>query len=278
MKLKIIDNVSEKVVSVLSPIVEQSNDIRIAVAFVSRSGLAAIDVPIKTALQAGAYLEFLVGLDMHSTEPEAIQALYKMSQENPNVTLYCYAPFDSSAIYHPKVYLLGVSNRAVAIVGSSNLTEGGLKKNIEVNVLIEADTQDEIMSDLYGTYNRLKFHPQRVLPDAEFLMLYAKIYEQQRKSKDDKSSRVLMTSFIEKARSLKRPVPTKRDLIGWLKLVYESLPDGEFTNQQVYECEERFRQYYPENLNVRAKIRQQLQILRNMGLITHIGRARWRKV
>ncbi len=34
---------------------------------------------------------------------------------------------------------------------------------------------------------------------------------------------------------------------------------------------------HPNNRNVRAKVRQQLQILRDMGLVEHLGPSRWRK-
>jgi len=282
MRVHIIDNVSRDMISVLSPAIEQSKDVRIAVAFVSRRGLAMIEPAIRSAVQAGAHLEFLVGLDMRSTEPEALQTLYDLSCKSATVGLYCYASLGPAAIYHPKLYLLRHDNEVTSIIGSSNLTEGGLKKNVEVNVVIESNIRDEVISDVYSTYNRLKFHPKRVLPDSEFLTLYAQLYErekgQRQKSARDQSARDLMKTFNEKASSLRHPIPTRRDLVGWLELVYDSLPDGEFTNQQVYEYEQIFQQYYPENRNIRAKIRQQLQVLRDMGLIEHLGTARWRKV
>ncbi len=37
-------------------------------------------------------------------------------------------------------------------------------------------------------------------------------------------------------------------------------------------------QYYPTNLNIRAKIRQQLQTLPSMGLVEHVVTGRWRKL
>ena len=282
MRVQIIDNVSREMVSVLLPAIEQSKDVRIAVAFVSRRGLAMIEPSIRAALQAGAYLEFLVGLDMRSTEPEALQTLYDLSCKSATVELYCYASLRPAAIYHPKLYVLRIDNEVTSIIGSSNLTEGGLKKNIEVNVVIKASMGDEVVSDVYGIYNQLKFDPKRVVPDDEFLALYAQLCErereQQRKAVRDKSSRDLVRSFKEKASSLRRPTPSRIDLVGWLELVYDSLPEGEFTNQQVYEYEREFQQHYPENRNIRAKIRQQLQILRDMGLIEHLGIGRWQKV
>ena len=53
-------------------------------------------------------------------------------------------------------YILKGTKGITAIIGSSNLTLGGLKNNIEVNIVITINEQDEILSDLYETYNRLK--------------------------------------------------------------------------------------------------------------------------
>lgn len=234
------------------------------------------------AVQAGAPVEFLVGLDMRSTEPEALKSLLDLSRKRDNVALYCYASLKPAGIYHPKVYLSRLGDEVTSIVGSSNLTEGGLRKNVEVNVLIEADVRDEIVSDLYSVYNRLKFLPDRVVPDDEFVALYAELSEhekeRERRSLRDKGSRKLAETFNEKAKSLGRPTATRRDLVGWLGLVYDALPDGEFINTQAYEYESEFRRHYPENLNVRAKVRQQLQILRDMGFVEHLGVGRWRKL
>jgi HKD family nuclease len=281
MRVQLIDNVSRDMATALPPVLEHSQDIRIAVAFVSQRGLALIDSALTAAIQAGATAEFLVGLDMQSTEPQALKALLDRSRETACLSLYCYASVSAAGIYHPKLYVFRAEDQVTSIVGSSNLTEGGLKKNVEVNVRIEATVGDELVSDIYATYGRLKFLPERVEPDDEFLALYAELCQRQRvESKSasrDASTLKLMASFREKAKTLRRPVPSRRDLVGWLELVYDALPDGEFTNELVYAQEPEFRKQYPDNLNVRAKVRQQLQVLRDMGLIEHIARGHWRK-
>lgn len=236
---------------------------------------------LSAAVSAGASLEFLVGLDMRSTEPEALQTLLDLSRKNANVAMYCYGSLSEVGIYHPKLYVSRVGDEVTSIVGSSNLTEGGLKKNVEINVLIEAQVRDEIVSDIYTAYNRLKFHPERVEPNDEFLALYGQLCErekeQKRKFVGDRSSQKLRRAFRDKAKSLRRPTPTRRDLVGWLEIVYDALPDGEFTNEVIYGFELDFQQQYPDNLNVKAKIRQQLQVLSGMGLIEHLARGRWQK-
>lgn len=67
---------------------------------------------------------------------------------------------------------------------------------------------------------------------------------------------------------------------GWVALVLrivELLPQ-EFTLQQVYAYESELARSYPANKNIRAKIRQQLQIIRDLGLIQFIGPGVYRRV
>ncbi len=282
MKMQIIDNRSIKMAAVLPSLIEQSRDIKVAVAFMSRQGLSLIERSIDLAVSSGAYIEFLVGLDMNTTEPGALQFVHNLSRNSTNVDLYCYAHLEQAAIYHPKVYLFRAGDKVNFIVGSSNLTMGGLNKNIEINMSVEASAQDEVVSDIFDSYNELKFHQDRVAPDDEFISLYTQVHDIEKDKRNrtsrDKATNKLIKQLNEKAKSLQRPKPTQRDLVGWLELVYDALPEDEFTNQQVYDNEHVFERQYPYNLNIKPKVRQQLQVLRDMGLIEHLGRGRWRKL
>ena len=68
------------------------------------------------------------------------------------------------------------------VIGSSNLTAGGLKGNIEVNAIIKSDVDNEIISDIYGLYNRLKFRSKLFKPDADYLENYERIRKTLNKS------------------------------------------------------------------------------------------------
>ena len=281
MLIQIIDNHSKELISILNHTIEKSNDIRMAVAFVSRQGLSLIDSSMNYICSKKANLEFLIGLDMRTTEPEALKYIYNLSKSHNNITLYCYSSIEQSSIYHPKLYILKGPKTITSIIGSSNLTAGGLKKNIEVNMVVTIDEQDEILSDIYATYNRLKFHPKRVIPDEEFIEYYASLCKIEKKErinfKRNNLTKDLLKTFEAKANSLQRPQPTSNDLVGWTKLVFDKLPIGEFTTTQTYVYENEFVNLYPENRNIKAKIRQQLQVLRDLSLIEHVGKSKWRK-
>lgn len=50
----------------------------------------------------------------------------------------------------------------------------------------------------------------------------------------------------------------------------------EFKNDDVYAFDRELEQLHPDNRHVRDKIRQQLQVLRDTGLLMHVGSGRWR--
>ena len=66
---------------------------------------------------------------------------------------------------------------------------------------------------------------------------------------------------------------------GWLIEVMkavESLGRESFTLADAYGLEPRLAALYPANHNVRPKIRQQLQVLRDRGWLEFLGRGRYR--
>lgn len=66
---------------------------------------------------------------------------------------------------------------------------------------------------------------------------------------------------------------------GWLMdvmLVVDRLP-AEFTLAEVYGFEAELAARYPGNGNVRAKVRQQLQVLRDAGVVAFLGGGRYRR-
>jgi hypothetical protein len=51
---------------------------------------------------------------------------------------------------------------------------------------------------------------------------------------------------------------------------------GEFTNEDVYALAPHFEKLHPGNRHIRYKIHRQLQVLRDLGLLLHIGKSEWR--
>jgi type II restriction enzyme len=58
--------------------------------------------------------------------------------------------------------------------------------------------------------------------------------------------------------------------------VIQSLGKNEFSTSDAYAFERELEQLHPGNRNIKAKIRQQLQELRDRNLLLHVGRNCWR--
>lgn len=285
MHVHITDNTSSKIYATLSAELSQVHDAKLAVAFVSKSGLDLLHTSLDSALAKGATIEFLVGLDLEITNPDAIEHLLVLSVQHSNVHLYCYASNTPAAMYHPKLYLLRHDDLVTSIIGSSNLTPAGLLRNIEINAVIQGTTRDVPIIHAYEAYSNLKFLPGRFLPDKELVELYRAIHTQRRKAQrtgsqgtDAKQLREEYSRKLAELRRMNQPQPSTRDITGWRELVYDSLPQGDFTTAQAYTRVDFFRQYFPNNANIKAKIRQQLQMLRDLGFLEHLGRGLWRRL
>lgn len=87
---------------------------------------------------------------------------------------------------------------------------------------------------------------------------------------------------VEVRRRFQRFLPLARKSAaqrGWTLLtlrMVRSLRKAEFALQDLYELEAEFARVYPENRHVRDKIRQQLQILRDLGVLAFEGRGEYR--
>ncbi len=88
-------------------------------------------------------------------------------------------------------------------------------------------------------------------------------------------------STIEETISITDREKLLQGFSGWKRLTLEgvlSMQDDEFGLDDVYKvCGPSAAQQYPENHNVNAKLRQQLQLLRNIGIIEFVSPGNYRR-
>jgi len=58
--------------------------------------------------------------------------------------------------------------------------------------------------------------------------------------------------------------------------IVRRLGQAEFKNEDVYALARELEQLHPDNRHIKDKIRQQLQVLRDAGLLLHLGGGVWR--
>lgn len=95
-----------------------------------------------------------------------------------------------------------------------------------------------------------------------------------------KSGEVVSSAIVfERFSKLKPLSQLKSRERGWTLAVLNAIQSAglvEFTTRDAYRFENKLGEIFPSNRHVRQKIRQRLQVLRDMGLVTHIRRGVWR--
>lgn len=277
-----VDNVRLKFDNVLNSLILNSQRVQIAVAFVKNSGLRLIESALSSCIANSGIVEFIVGLDFHTTDAQSLRVLSQMAHDTSRLSLFCFSdPADNVSVYHPKLYLFEKHEHVKCIIGSSNLTQGGLRDNIEVNVMLEFEPDDANLETLRDIYAQIKYQPTRFIPDADYIAAYEditrRINNASRVVSGDPGLKRELELLRHREQNLPKPFVAPISLQGWQKLVFEKIPNHEFLTNELYSHVNEFRQSYPENKNVEAKIRQVLQQLRDLGLIIHMGEGRWIK-
>lgn len=134
-------NLSEKIKEIL----RDADEIYISVSYIKESGLDLI----KNYLE-NKRVKVIVGVDFNLTEPSALSNLLKMGCE---VKIYKGRIIDGEHVFHPKMYIAKKEDIYSIIVGSSNLTYGGLVSNIEHSLLVKGSREDHIIRKALDAFN-----------------------------------------------------------------------------------------------------------------------------
>jgi len=112
-----------------------------AVAFVRRSGVQHIRSELRTFVAHGGHVLLIVGVDQRGTSVEGLSDL--LAAVGDTGEIWVNHDEDPYITFHPKVYLFEGEESALLIVGSGNLTLGGLYRNDEVSSVSMLDLMDE---------------------------------------------------------------------------------------------------------------------------------------
>ena len=107
--------------------------LNIVVAFAKNSGVLRIKDAFERFRERGGIVNTYVGIDMGGTSYEALTALL-LHTDSLNVV-----HSEGSQTFHPKIYQFSGEDKGLIVVGSHNLTAGGLWTNFESSVLIPLD-------------------------------------------------------------------------------------------------------------------------------------------
>lgn len=177
---------------------------------------------------------------------------------------------------HAKIYIF---DNKQAIITSANLTHSGFKRNFEYGVFLDELPLVKIICEDYSRLcnselsGKLKF---------EHIQYIQNIIESIPKPPDlilpklDLNDEEGIEDFFDKDVS-----SITKNLTGWKKALFTALG---FIDKQVFTTKDfasiipYLQKRYPRNYNIEAKIRQQLQELRDLGLIKFEGNGVYTKL
>jgi len=107
----------------------------LSVAFVNESGVQQIEAQLKENAES---VTVFAGIRNDITSHQGLARLHSIIYSG----LYTVDTGARSIIFHPKLYLVCGRTRARLLVGSANLTLGGLNNNIEAGMMLDFDLMD----------------------------------------------------------------------------------------------------------------------------------------
>ncbi|MDG1904692.1 MAG: DUF3427 domain-containing protein [Arenicella sp.] len=113
-----------------------------AVAFITRSGVACLHQTLREFADRGGSGTILVSTYLNFSDPSAIKALSKFAGIRVS--------FVKEPNFHGKTYLFEYTDYAQIMIGSSNLTQNALGKNTEVNLGICAQRDSGLYQQTSG--------------------------------------------------------------------------------------------------------------------------------
>lgn len=179
---------------------------------------------------------------------------------------------------HSKIYLF---DNEKAVITSGNLTNGGLLKNYEYGLLID---DESLISDITDDFNKLSNHANTGIIKKSDLDAVKNIL-----ANVPKIESIKLPSYSVKTDSPEQildviELPTEaisKELRGWRLDVFHCLNNlkrQQFSLVEIYSFEDYLKTKHPLNNNIKDKIRQQLQVLRDLGLVEFLGEGRYKKL
>ncbi len=178
-----------------------ASEFSLGMALISSSGLKEIADSLISILKSGGQGRVLVGIDL-PTDPDAIQILCDWRDEFHGQLELRVFESTGVSIFHPKLSLFKSSKgQWSAIVGSANLTHGGLDENYEASLFVDDRTAVTPLLEFFDE-NFKGGHSRKI--DADWLQRYRVVFRLRQKAMQ------ALKRAREKARRLRAKPPQSK--------------------------------------------------------------------
>jgi HKD family nuclease len=147
---------------------DRFGSLTVVVAWGKESGLRRIRPLLSAFRKRGGTARIILGIDEGGASVEGLRSA--ISDFDEATVLH-----DASGTFHPKLYILDGETASVIVVGSSNLTRGGLFANYEAGVCLDLDLILEADAQVHETVTQ---YTKRLLDDSTSQTLTEELIQQ----------------------------------------------------------------------------------------------------
>ncbi len=181
---------------------------------------------------------------------------------------------------HAKIYIFDDKS---ALVTSANATFSGLYRNLECGIGLSDKPVVEQLADSLLTGFGTETSPScpLKLDELESLQIPLKAIKASLPHQPREISEGDNPPTVDAEFSISDPKALLEGFSGWQKLTLRgvlAMPEEGFVLDELFNvCAPIAKEEYPNNRNVRPKLRQQLQMLRDLGLVEFVSLGRYRR-
>lgn len=146
----------------------------ISVAFITKGGITPLLQTLQELARRGVPGRILTTDYLCFSDPAALDTIASLS----NIELRMYQTERAGNGFHTKGYIFQKSEEYRFIIGSSNLTQDALTRNMEWNTKLVSTSHGEMVNSVLGEFNKLWDASEYTKGYAEFIEEYRKKYEE----------------------------------------------------------------------------------------------------
>ena len=178
MSTRIVMSNGSSLGDVLSQNLKRADTFLVATAYLSATGLDHVRSSLERILDARGEVNVIHGFYPQITETEAIRNLAQLADGSNQMRYGVYVDTEHSLVgsFHPKMYLThSKGDDWQAVIGSSNLTNGGLRSNLEVNCTLTGPMTEPVIRQCRKVFDKIESDPNIHRPTIDWIMAYDRI-------------------------------------------------------------------------------------------------------
>lgn len=175
MTTRIVMNNGESLGDVLAQNLSDARTFLVATAYLNANGLSRVMPAVERILDGNGQVSVVHGFYPQITETHTVRDLARLADGFDQMRYGVYTDLDRSleGSFHPKIYMThSPANDWRVVIGSSNLTKGGLSSNLEVNCTLTGSASHPAIRQCRTVFDRIQKDQNMHRPSIEWIDAY----------------------------------------------------------------------------------------------------------